>query len=86
VRALFLNCTLKASPERSNTDALLDVVADARGGDGIDVDVVRVVDLPCDTLVTVHPSAVLRTRPPERDAAFDALVRDLRVAAQHVAR
>ncbi len=33
------------------------------------------------TLVTVHPSAVLRTRPPERDVAFDALVRDLEVAA-----
>ena len=39
-----------------------------------------------DTLVTVHPSAVLRTRPPERDAAFDALVRDLRVAARHADR
>jgi uracil-DNA glycosylase family protein len=33
------------------------------------------------TLVTVHPSSVLRTRPPERDVAFDALVRDLEVAA-----
>jgi DNA polymerase len=41
-------------------------------------------ELPYDTLVTVHPSAVLRTRPPERDAAFGALVRDLRVAARHV--
>jgi multimeric flavodoxin WrbA len=44
VRALFLNCTLKSSPERSNTDALLDVVADALRKDDIDVDVVRVVD------------------------------------------
>lgn len=44
MRALLLNCTLKASPTRSNTDALLDVVADAMRGDGIDVDVVRVVD------------------------------------------
>jgi DNA polymerase len=35
-------------------------------------------------MVTVHPSAVLRTRPPERDGAFDALVRDLRIAAEHV--
>jgi DNA polymerase len=38
------------------------------------------------TLVTVHPSAVLRTRPPDRDVAFDALVRDLRVAAEHAVR
>jgi DNA polymerase len=39
-----------------------------------------------DALVTIHPSAVLRTRPPERDAAFAELVGDLRVAAEHVAR
>jgi DNA polymerase len=42
--------------------------------------------VPYETLVTVHPSAVLRTRPAERDAAFDALVRDLRIAAEHVER
>lgn len=40
--------------------------------------------LPYDTLVTVHPSAILRTRPPDRDAAFAALVRDLQVAARHL--
>jgi multimeric flavodoxin WrbA len=44
VRALFLNCTLKSSPERSNTEALLDVVADCVREHGVDVDVVRVVD------------------------------------------
>jgi multimeric flavodoxin WrbA len=44
MRALMLNCTLKRSPERSNTDGLLDVVADALRTDDIDVDVVRVVD------------------------------------------
>jgi len=33
---------------------------------------------------TVHPSAILRLDPVERDAAFDALVADLQVvAAQH---
>ncbi len=32
-------------------------------------------------LVTVHPSSVLRTPAPERDAAFAALVADLEVAA-----
>ena len=44
MRALLLNCTLKASPERSNTEALLDVVADAIRDAGVDVDVIRVVD------------------------------------------
>jgi DNA polymerase len=39
-----------------------------------------------DTLVTMHPSAVLRMRSPERDEAFDTLVGDLKAAAQHVAR
>jgi hypothetical protein len=28
LKALFLNCTLKKSPEVSNTDALIKVVAD----------------------------------------------------------
>ena len=37
-----------------------------------------------DTLVTVHPSAVLRARPPERDDAFNAFVRDLAVVAEHL--
>jgi len=36
------------------------------------------------TLVTVHPSAILRMRSPERDSALDELVHDLRVAAAHV--
>ena len=36
------------------------------------------------TLVTVHPSAILRMRSPERDSAFDELVHDLRIAAAHV--
>jgi DNA polymerase len=41
-------------------------------------------ELPYATLLTMHPSAVLRTRPPERDVAFDDLVRDLRIAAAHL--
>jgi len=39
-------------------------------------------ELPYATLVTVHPSAVLRARPPERDVAFADLVRDLRLVAE----
>jgi DNA polymerase len=41
-------------------------------------------DVAYDALVTIHPSAVLRMRSPERDVAFEELVRDLRVAAEHV--
>lgn len=37
-----------------------------------------------DALVTIHPSAVLRMRGPEREAAFDELVRDLEEAARHI--
>jgi DNA polymerase len=36
-----------------------------------------------DALVTMHPSAVLRMRSPDRDAAFTELVHDLEVAARH---
>ena len=39
---------------------------------------------PYDALVTLHPSAVLRMRDAERDAAFDGLVRDLEVAAHQM--
>jgi multimeric flavodoxin WrbA len=44
VRALILNCTLKPSPAESNTEALANVVAEALGGHGVEVDFVRVVD------------------------------------------
>jgi len=38
---------------------------------------------PHDALVTIHPSAVLRMKDPERDAAFDGLAHDLREAARY---
>jgi len=44
MRALIINCTLKPSPQPSNTEALAEVVADALGKDGIAVDWVRAVD------------------------------------------
>lgn len=44
MRALIINCTLKPSPQPSNTEALAEVVADTLGKDGIAVDWVRVVD------------------------------------------
>lgn len=44
MRALILNCTLKASPERSNTGALAGVVGAALREREVEVEEVRVVD------------------------------------------
>ena len=44
MKAIVLNCTLKASPERSNTGALAEVVAEALRSDGVEVDEVRLAD------------------------------------------
>jgi len=44
VKALLINCTLKPSPEKSNTEALAEVVADALRGEDIEVASVRAVD------------------------------------------
>jgi multimeric flavodoxin WrbA len=44
MRALVLSCTLKPSPAVSNTEALAEVVMDALRGDGVETEMVRVVD------------------------------------------
>ena len=44
MRATVLNCTLKPSPERSNTEALASIVSDALRGHGVETELVRVVD------------------------------------------
>jgi hypothetical protein len=38
---LILNCTLKRSPEASNTEALARIVGGALETDGVDVELVR---------------------------------------------
>jgi multimeric flavodoxin WrbA len=45
MRALVINCTLKPSPRTSNTEALAGTVVSALVGHGVEVDVVRAVDL-----------------------------------------
>ncbi|MGW0291178.1 flavodoxin family protein [Streptomyces tuirus] len=45
MRALVINCTLKPSPQPSNTEALAATVIEALQGHGVAVDVVRAVDL-----------------------------------------
>lgn len=44
MRAFVMNCSLKASPETSNTEVLADVVVQALRDKGVEVSVVRVVD------------------------------------------
>jgi multimeric flavodoxin WrbA len=44
VKALILNCSLKPSPEPSNTAALATVVADALRENDVEVDEIRLVD------------------------------------------
>ena len=44
MRALVLNCTLKPSPETSNTEALARVVSEALEADGVETELLRVVD------------------------------------------
>jgi len=45
VRALVLNCTLKPSPEVSNTEALARVLTGQLQADGVESELVRLVDL-----------------------------------------
>ena len=45
MKALFVNCTLKPSPEASNTEALARVVSEAMAPAGVEVEFVRAVDL-----------------------------------------
>jgi multimeric flavodoxin WrbA len=44
LRAMFVNCTLKRSPEPSHTDGLVDASASLMRKHGVDVEVVRAVD------------------------------------------
>ncbi|MFI6869852.1 flavodoxin family protein [Nocardia sp. NPDC050406] len=44
LRALFLNCTLKRSPERSNTQGLIDLSARIMAKNGVTVSQIRPVD------------------------------------------
>ena len=45
LRALYVNCTLKRSPEQSHTEGLLDLSAAIMREQGVGVDIVRAVDL-----------------------------------------
>ena len=44
LRALFINCTLKRSPELSNTQGLIDISTNIMEKHGVEVEVVRAVD------------------------------------------
>jgi hypothetical protein len=44
LRALFVNCTLKRSPERSHTQGLADISMEIMRRQGVTVDAIRAVD------------------------------------------
>jgi hypothetical protein len=44
LRAMFINCTLKRSPEVSNTQGLMDISAEIMRSNGIEVDQIRAID------------------------------------------
>jgi hypothetical protein len=44
LRALYINCTLKRSPERSHTQGLIDRSRSIMEGHGVTVDELRAVD------------------------------------------
>ena len=44
MKAVALNCTLKASPADSNTEKLAQVVLDALSAEGVETEMIRVVD------------------------------------------
>jgi hypothetical protein len=44
LRALFINCTLKRSPEQSHTQGLADISMEILRGPGVAVEMVRAVD------------------------------------------
>ena len=44
LRALFINCTLKRSPELSNTQGLIDISTQIMEKHGAEVEVIRAVD------------------------------------------
>jgi len=44
LRAVYINCTLKRSPERSHTQGLADRSIEIMRGHGVEVDVIRAID------------------------------------------
>lgn len=61
MRALCLNCTLKRSPDPSNTEDLARVVLDALEADGFETETIRVVDH------VVEPGVVSEAVTPQDD-------------------
>jgi hypothetical protein len=44
LRAMFVNCTLKRSPEVSNTQGLMDISMEIMRRNGVEVECIRAVD------------------------------------------
>jgi hypothetical protein len=74
VKALLINCTLKPSPEKSNTEALAEVVADALREDGVGVAAVRAVDHSIPPLLERMDAMLSEADEEERPVAYNHVV------------
>jgi multimeric flavodoxin WrbA len=72
MKALVINCTLKRSPDLSNTEALARVVAERLEKDGVDVEIVRAVDLAIEPGVISEPVRAGDAWPGVHDKLLDA--------------
>ncbi|MFE9441841.1 flavodoxin family protein [Streptomyces sp. NPDC006602] len=72
MKALVINCTLKRSPNPSNTEALARVVAERLEKDGVDVEIVRAVDLAIEPGVISEPVRAGDAWPGVHDKLLDA--------------
>ncbi|WP_329334544.1 flavodoxin family protein [Streptomyces sp. NBC_01352] len=72
MKALVINCTLKRAPEPSNTGALAGVVAERLEKDGVEVEVLRAVDLNIEPGVTSEPVREGDVWPGVHDKLLDA--------------
>jgi multimeric flavodoxin WrbA len=81
LRALFINCTLKRSPEVSNTEGLIDASAAIMMKHGVAVEVVRAVD--CDIATGVYVDMTEHGWPSDAwpDIHQDVLASDILVLA-----
>ena len=80
LKALFINCTLKRSPEISNTQGLMDISIEIMRRNGVEVENLRAIDHPIATGVLAgHDRARLGRRTPGRRSQEKVMAADILV-------
>ena len=67
LKAFFINCTLKRSPELSHTQGLMDIAMEIMRRNGVAVDGIRAIDHRIATGVWPDMTCLLYTSPSPRD-------------------